>query len=295
MQLLRLGPVGQEIPAVTTGDGATYDLRPLTHDVDGAFLAADGIARTRAALAAGGLPVLDGADALRRGAPIARPAAVVCVGQNYAAHARESGAEPPRLPIIFFKHPNTVVGPDDTVPIPPGAQRVDWEVELAIVVGKRASYLSSVEAALEHVAGYTVVDDVSERAWQIDDSLGQWSKGKCGPGFLPTGPGLVPADEVDPADLRLRSFVNGEPRQDSSTTDMIFDVAGIVHHLSQYMALEPGDLICTGTPEGVALSGRFPYLADGDVVELEIEGVGRQRHAFAAIPAAVPATASAQA
>ncbi|MFE7405205.1 fumarylacetoacetate hydrolase family protein [Isoptericola sp. NPDC057559] len=298
MQLLRLGPVGQEIPAVTH-DGVTYDLRPVTagipgsHDVDGAFLAADGIARTRAALAAGELPVLEGADALRVGAPIARPAAVVCVGQNYAAHARESGAEPPRLPIIFFKHPNTVVGPDDTVPIPPGSDKVDWEVELAIVVGKQASYLPSVEAAREHVAGYTVVDDVSERAWQLDDSLGQWSKGKCGPAFLPTGPALVPADEVDPADLRLRSFVNGEPRQDSSTTDMIFDVAAIVHHLSQYMTLEAGDLICTGTPEGVALSGRFPYLADGDVVEVEIEGLGRQRHAFAS--AQVPAASSAPA
>lgn len=291
MQLLRLGPVGQEIPAVTH-DGATYDLRPLTGaagDVDGAFLAADGIARTRAALAAGELPVLDGADALRRGAPIARPAAVVCVGQNYAAHARESGAEPPRLPIIFFKHPNTVVGPDDTVPIPPGSDKVDWEVELAIVVGKQASYLPSVDVALEHVAGYTVVDDVSERAWQLDDSLGQWSKGKCGPAFLPTGPALVPADEVDTRDLRLRSAVNGEPRQDSSTADMIFGVAEIVHHLSQYMTLEPGDLVCTGTPEGVALSGRFPYLADGDVVEVEIDGLGRQRHAFAA--ARVPAAA----
>jgi len=290
MQLLRLGPVGQEIPAVTH-DGATYDLRPLTGaagDVDGAFLAADGIARTRAALAAGELPVLDGADALRRGAPIARPTAVVCVGQNYAAHARESGAEPPRLPIIFFKHPNTVVGPDDTVPIPPGSDRVDWEVELAIVVGKQASYLPSVDVALEHVAGYTVVDDVSERAWQLDDSLGQWSKGKCGPAFLPTGPALVPADEVDTSDLRLRSSVNGEPRQDSSTADMIFGVAEIVHNLSQYMTLEPGDLVCTGTPEGVALSGRFPYLADGDVVEVEIDGLGRQRHAFAdsRVPAA---------
>ncbi|MGW2095181.1 fumarylacetoacetate hydrolase family protein [Promicromonospora sukumoe] len=279
MHLLRLGPAGQEIPAVTS-DGVTYDLRPLTADVDGTFLAADGVARTRAALAAGELPVLDGADGLRRGAPVARPAAVVCIGQNYAAHARESGAEPPRLPIVFLKHPNTIGGPDDAVPLPPGAEKVDWEVELAVVIGRRASYLPSVEAAREHVAGYTVVDDVSERAWQLDDSLGQWSKGKCGPGFLPTGPALVPADEVDPGALRLRSFVNGEPRQDSSTADMIFGIAEIVHHLSQYMALEPGDLICTGTPEGVALSGRFPYLRDGDVVELEIENLGRQRHTF---------------
>lgn len=288
MHLLRLGPAGQEIPAVAVED-VVHDLRPLTADIDGAFLAADGIARTRAALAAGGLPVLEGAATLRRGAPVARPTAVICVGQNYAAHAAESGAEPPRLPIVFLKHPNTMVGPDDTVPLPPGAEKVDWEVELAVVVGRRASYLPSVEAARGHVAGYTVVDDVSERAWQIEDSLGQWSKGKCGPGFLPTGPALVPADELEPGDLRLRSWVNGDPRQDSTTKDMIFGVDHLVWHLSQYMALEPGDLICTGTPEGVALSGRFPYLSDGDVVELEIDGLGRQRHTFAPAPGARPA------
>src|SRR5690606_15825414 len=280
MHLLRLGPAGQEIPAVAEG-GTNYDLRPLTADVDGAFLAADGVARVRAALAAGALPVLDGADRLRRGAPIARPAAVVCIGQNYAAHAAESGAEPPATPIVFLKHPNTVVGPDDTLPVPPGAERLDWEVELGVVVGRRASYLASPEEALAHVAGYTAVDDVSERAWQLDESLGQWSKGKCGPGFAPTGPALGPADELDARDVRLRSWVNGEPRQDSTTADMIFDVAYLVWHLSQYMALEPGDLICTGTPQGVALSGRFRYLRDGDVVEVEIEGVGRQRHALA--------------
>jgi len=277
MHLLRLGPAGQEIPAVDE-DGSVYDLRPVTADVDGAFLASDGVSRARAALAAGTLPVLEGAATLRRGAPVARPAAVICIGQNYAAHAAESGAQPPSTPIVFLKHPNTVVGPDDTVPVPPGAEKLDWEVELGVVIGRRASYLASPEEALEHVAGYTAVDDVSERAWQLDESLGQWSKGKCGPAFAPTGPALVPADELDPGDLRLRSWVNGEPRQDSTTADMIFDVAYLVHHLSQYMVLEPGDLVCTGTPQGVALSGRFPYLRDGDVVEVEIAGVGRQRH-----------------
>ncbi|WP_129790117.1 fumarylacetoacetate hydrolase family protein [Promicromonospora panici] len=281
MRLLRLGPVGQEIPAIEDGD-TVLDLRPLTADIDGSFLASDGIARARAALAAGELPVLDGADGLRRGAPVARPAAVICVGQNYAAHAAESGAEPPSSPIIFFKHPNTVVGPDDDVAIPPGAEKVDWEVELGVVIGRRAWRLPSVDVAQEYVAGYTVVDDLSERTWQIEESGGQWSKGKCGPGFAPTGPYLVPAADVDPSSLRLRSWVNGEPRQDSVTADMIFGVDHLVHHLSQYMALEPGDLICTGTPEGVALSGRFPYLRDRDVVELEIEGLGRQRHAFVA-------------
>jgi 2,4-didehydro-3-deoxy-L-rhamnonate hydrolase len=284
MRLLRLGPAGQEIPAIEDG-GTVYDLRPLTADIDGEFLASDGIARARAALAAGELPVLDDADGLRRGAPMARPTAVICIGQNYAAHAAESGAEPPTSPIIFLKHPNTVVGPDDDVAIPPGADKVDWEVELGVVIGRRAWRLPSVDAAREHVAGYTIVDDLSERTWQIEESGGQWSKGKCGPGFAPTGPYLVPGDDVDPTGLRLRSWVNGEPRQDSVTADMIFGVDHLVHHLSQYMALEPGDLICTGTPEGVALSGRFPYLRAGDVVELEIDGLGRQRHAL--VPEAV--------
>lgn len=288
MHLLRLGPLGQEIPAAREA-GTVYDLRPLTAEIDGTFLAADGVARVRAALAAGELPVLEDAESLRRGAPIARPAAVICIGQNYAAHAAESGAERPSTPIVFFKHPNTVVGPDDTVPLPPGAQKVDWEVELAIVVGRRASYLPSVEAARAHIAGFTVVDDLSERAWQMEESLGQWSKGKCGPAFAPTGPALVPADEVDPGSLRLRSWVNGEPRQDSVTSDMIFDVDYVVWHLSQYMALEPGDLICTGTPQGVAFSGRFPYLRDGDVVEIEIEGLGRQLHEVRATVEGAPA------
>ncbi|WP_265520984.1 fumarylacetoacetate hydrolase family protein [Oerskovia flava] len=291
MHLLRLGPVGQEIPAVTDDDGVVHDLRPVTAEIDGAFLAAGGIDRARAALAAGELPVLRGAQDLRRGAPVARPPAVICIGQNYAAHAAESGARPPSVPIVFLKHPNTVVGPDDTVPLPPGAEKLDWEVELAIVVGRRASYLASVEEARAHIAGFTTVDDISERAWQMDESLGQWSKGKCGEAFAPTGPALVPADEVDPGALRLRSWVNGEPRQDSSTRDMIFDVDHLVWHLSQYMVLEPGDLISTGTPEGVAFSGRFPYLRDGDVVEIEIEGFGRQRHAVRT-PAAVRASAA---
>jgi 2,4-diketo-3-deoxy-L-fuconate hydrolase len=281
MRLLRLGPSGQEIPAVEDR-GIVHDLRPVTADIDGAFLASDGIARARAALTAGELPVLEDALLLRRGAPVARPTAVICIGQNYAAHAAESGAEPPSSPIIFLKHPATVAGPDDDVAIPPGADKVDWEVELGVVIGRRAWRLPSPAAAREHIAGYTIVDDLSERTWQIEESGGQWSKGKCAPGFAPTGPYLVPADGVDPTGLRLRSWVNREPRQDSVTADMIFGVDHLVHHLSQYMALEPGDLICTGTPEGVALSGRFPYLRDGDVAELEIEGLGRQRHAFVA-------------
>ena len=276
MEFLRLGDPGTETPAVRH-EGRVLRLDGLTGDVDGAFLAGGGIARTRAALDAGELPSFEGAELLRVGAPIARPQAVLCIGQNYAAHAAESGDAPPSVPILFHKHPNTVVGPYDDVLIPPGAEKVDWEVELGVVIGTRARYLASPEDALAHVAGYVVSHDVSERAFQVEQSGGQWSKGKNAETFNPLGPALVPADEVDPQNLRLWSTVNGEPRQDSNTADMIFTVAQIVHHLSQYLVLEPGDLINTGTPQGVALSGRFPYLRAGDVVEIGIDGLGAQR------------------
>ena len=272
--LLRLGPIGQETPAIEV-DGVVYDLRPLTADIDGAFLAADGIGRAREA-ARGSLPVLPDAAGLRVGAPIARPMAVLCIGQNYAAHAAESGNAAPTTPILFFKHPNTVVGGFDDLVLPKGSAKVDWEVELGVVIGKRASYLDSVEDALDYVAGFTVSHDVSERTWQKDLSGGQWSKGKIAAGFNPLGPGLVPADEVDPQALRIWSTVNGETRQDSSTADMVFSVAYLVWHLSQFTVLEPGDLLNTGTPEGVAMSGRFPYLAAGDTIELGIDGLGAQ-------------------
>ncbi len=281
MKFARLGEPGSEIPVVLDGD-RRLDLRPLTSDVDGAFLADDPVGRTSAALAAGLLPELADADALRIGAPIARPGAVVCIGMNYAAHAAESGSAPPSFPVMFLKTPNTVVGPNDAVTIPRGSEKTDWEVELGVVIGRRASYLDSPADAAAHIAGYVTVNDVSERTFQLEVSGGQWSKGKCAPGFNPTGPWLVTPDEVDPQALRLRSHVNGEPRQDSSTADMIFSVDHIVWHLSQFLTLEPGDLVLTGTPEGVALSGRFPYLAPGDVVDIEIDGVGAQRQRFVA-------------
>ncbi|MGW6280530.1 fumarylacetoacetate hydrolase family protein [Kribbella sp. NPDC055071] len=279
MELLRLGAVGEERPYVRAADGTVHDLSPITRDIDGAFLAADGIARTRAALEAGELPVAD-TDGLRIGAPIARPGAVVCIGMNYAAHAAESGAEPPKQPIVFFKHPNTVVGPNDDVLVPRGSVKTDWEVELAVVIGKPARYLETDEEALACVAGYTVSNDVSERAFQIEVSGGQWSKGKCCETFNPLGPALVPADEVDPTNLDLKSWVNGEPRQDSNTRDMVFSVAALIRDLSQYMVLSPGDILNTGTPEGVALSGRFPFLVPGDTMEMEIQRLGKQKQAL---------------
>lgn len=277
IELMRLGAAGAEIPAVRGGDGVVRDLTGLTAEIDGSFLAADGIARVRAALRAGELPVLDGADLLRVGAPVARPQAVICIGQNYAAHAAESGSLPPEHPVVFFKHPNTVVGPFDEVAIPPHAAKTDWEVELAIVVGRRCSYLADEAAGWGAIAGFAVSNDVSERAFQIEVSGGQWSKGKSSPGFNPLGPVLVPADQVGPGGLAVRSWVNGESRQDSSTADMIFSPARLIWELSWFMALEAGDVINTGTPQGVALSGRFPYLRPGDVVECEIENLGRQR------------------
>ena len=277
MKLARLGPIGAERPAVVSGD-VTYDLRGLTPDLDGGFFARGGVQEVRQALESGELPRLPDAGSLRSGSPLTRPGAVVCIGLNYAAHAAESGLAPPENPVVFLKTSNTVGGPDDPVAIPRGSTKTDWEVELGVVIGRRALYLDSPKDSLDHVAGFVVADDLSERNFQMEVSGGQWSKGKCAPGFGPTGPWLVTPDEVDHRALRLRSWVNGEPRQDSSTADMIFDVEFLVWHLSQYMALEPGDLVLTGTPEGVALSGRFPYLRAGDVVEMEIDGLGRQRH-----------------
>ena len=280
MRLVRLGPLGQETPAVIGDDNVLYDIAALTADIDGSFLSRGGIAEVQQALDAGTLDTIDDpADGtgLRLGAPIARPMAVICVGMNYAAHARESGAEPPTHPVVFFKHPNTVVGPFDDIALPPGSTKTDWEVELGVVIGTRARYLVSPAEALEHVAGFTVSNDVSEREYQLEISGGQWSKGKSAETFNPLGPWLVPAKTVgDASGLRLGSFVNGEPRQNSSTSDLIFGVARLVYELSQFMVLEPGDLINTGTPEGVALSGRFPYLTVGDVVECGIEGLGIQ-------------------
>lgn len=281
MKFARLGPAGEELPVLVLED-EVRSLAGLTDDIDGAFWASDGPARAAAALAAGDLPVVEGAEALRIGAPITQPGAIVCIGMNYAAHAAESGAEPPAVPVIFFKAPNTIAGPNDTVTIPRNSTKTDWEVELGVVIGKRASYLDSPDQSLEHVAGFVVANDLSEREFQLEISGGQWSKGKIAPGFSPIGPWVVTPDEVEHQKLGMRSFVNSEPRQDSVTADQIFDVATVIHHLSQFMVLDPGDLIMTGTPEGVALSGRFPYIQPGDVVEIEIDGLGRQRQEYVA-------------
>ncbi|MES4893227.1 fumarylacetoacetate hydrolase family protein [Streptomyces sp. NPDC096012] len=279
MKLLRVGTAGAERPALLDAEGTLRDLSGLVDDVDGALLA-DGaaLARVRAAAEAGGLPALD-ADGLRIGPPVGRIGKIVCIGLNYHDHARETGAEPPTEPVVFLKAPDTVVGPNDTVLVPRGSAKTDWEVELAVVIGRTARYLDSPEEGLAHVAGYAVAHDVSEREFQMERG-GTWDKGKNCETFNPLGPWLVTADEVpDPQALSLKLWVNGELKQDGSTAEQIFPVGEVVRYVSRFMTLYPGDVISTGTPAGVAM-GRpepKPYLRAGDVVELEITGLGRQR------------------
>ncbi|KIZ18770.1 fumarylacetoacetate hydrolase family protein [Streptomyces natalensis] len=283
MKLLRVGTVGAERPALLDESGVLRDLSDLVTDINGALLADDeALARIRAAAASGELPALD-ASGLRIGAPVAGIGKVVCIGLNYHDHARETGAATPEEPIIFMKAPDTVVGPDDTVLIPRGSEKTDWEVELAVVIGRTARYLESDEQARAVVAGYAVAHDVSERAFQIERG-GQWDKGKNCETFNPLGPWLVTADEVpDPQSLGIRLWVNGELKQDGTTAEQIFPVAEVVRYVSQFMTLYPGDVINTGTPAGVAMGQPEPkpYLRADDVVELEIDGLGRQRQRLA--------------
>jgi 2-keto-4-pentenoate hydratase/2-oxohepta-3-ene-1,7-dioic acid hydratase in catechol pathway len=278
--LVRLGEAGRERPYVLV-NGVVSSIESLTADIDGAFFEAGGFDVVRRALAAGDLTP-DGALAdlgLRVGSPVARPGKVVCVGLNYRDHAEETGAAIPKEPVLFMKDPSAVVGPNDEVLVPRRSVKTDWEVELAVVIGRTARYLDDEQAALECVAGYTIANDVSEREFQVERG-GQWVKGKSCETFNPLGPWLVAADEVpDVQHLGLRLWVNGLLRQDGNTSSMIFGVAEVVHYISQFMVLRPGDVINTGTPAGVALGqpDPKPYLRSGDVVELEIDGLGRQR------------------
>lgn len=282
MKLLRVGTAGAERPALLDAEGTLRDLSGVVADIDGALLAdAEALGRIRAAADAGDLPALD-ATGLRVGPPLARIGKIVCIGLNYHDHARETGAEPPAEPVVFMKAPDTVVGPNDTVLVPRRSLKTDWEVELAVVMGRTARYLGSTEEALAHVAGYAVAHDVSEREFQIERG-GTWDKGKNCETFNPLGPWLVTADEVrDPQDLSLKLWVNGELKQDGTTAEQIFPVGEVVRYLSRFMTLYPGDVINTGTPAGVALGAPEPkpFLRAGDVVELEIEGLGRQRQEF---------------
>jgi 2-keto-4-pentenoate hydratase/2-oxohepta-3-ene-1,7-dioic acid hydratase in catechol pathway len=279
MRLARSGPPGSEIPVAAEGGDSWFDLRPITADIEAGFLAGDGPDRARSALLAGELPPAGAPD--RFAPPLARTGKIVCVGLNYSDHAAETGAQPPAEPILFLKAADTVVGGDDDVLIPRGSVKTDYEVELAVVIGREASYLDSPEQAAAVIAGYAISNDVSEREFQIERG-GQWDKGKNCATFNPFGPWILTADAVpDPQALGLRLRVNGQPRQDGSTANMIFGVHYLVRYISRFMTLYPGDVINTGTPAGVAL-GRAgtPYLRAGDVVELEIDGLGRQRQTF---------------
>jgi len=279
MRLARLGEAGAEIP-VLTHKGQVYDLRPLTTDIHARFLASGGLSAATAAAEAGELDVLRTSEALRVGAPISQPGKIVCVGVNYRDHAEESGMPIPEEPVIFMKDPSTIVGPFDDIHIPRRSVKTDWEVELGVVIGTTARYLPSPDVALQHVAGYVLSHDVSEREFQLERG-GQWDKGKSCETFNPLGPELVsPAEIEDPQNLGLRLWVNDVLRQHGTTASMIFSVAHIVWYLSQFMVLRPGDLINTGTPAGVALGlpGQ-PYLRAGDTVTLEIDGLGSARQA----------------
>jgi 2,4-diketo-3-deoxy-L-fuconate hydrolase len=275
---MRIGAPGAEKPVVRLDDATYVDVSDVVTDFDEAFFAA-GLEPLRATVAervaAGAVRAFDGE---RIGAPIARPHQILCIGLNYSDHAAETGQAVPAEPILFTKPPNTLVGPNDDVRIPRGSTKPDWEVELGIVIGRRTSYLDSVADAAGAIAGYVVVNDVSERAFQMERG-GQWSKGKSAETFNPAGPWLVTPDESpDVRDLGMWLDVNGVRRQTGSTKTMIFDPLFVVHHLSQFMVLEPGDLINTGTPPGVGMGHTPPiWLQPGDVMELGIDGLGSQR------------------
>ncbi len=274
MKLLRYGPKGQEKPGLLDGDGQVRDLSAHVVDFAGETVSLEGLEKLRG-IDPASLPVV--AEPGRIGSCLASVPNFFCIGLNYAKHAAETGAEPPKEPILFSKASSALSGPFDPVVIPRNSVKSDWEVELGVVIGKTASYVSEADA-LSYVAGYCVINDMSERAFQIEKG-GQWIKGKSAPTFGPTGPWLVTADEVaDPQALKLSLDLNGETVQDSDTSDMIFGVAEIISYMSQFMELRAGDIIATGTPSGVGM-GMKPqrFLKPGDVMEVRIEGLGEQR------------------
>ena len=278
MRLIRFGPVGKEKPGMIDSHGSRRDLSAYFDDWNGKFFGSGDVRRLEEVLQqnAAILPAVPESE--RWAAPVARPGKIICIGLNYSDHAAESGMPIPTEPIVFFKGSNTVVGPYDALQIPRGSEKTDWEVELGVVIGREARYLTSPEAANAHIAGYCLTHDVSERAFQLERG-GQWTKGKSCDTFNPLGPWLATPDEVQGVNaLPMKLWVNGELRQNGTTAKMIFNPAFLVHYLSQFMTLEPGDLLSTGTPPGVGLGMKPPkYLKVGDVVELEIDQLGRQR------------------
>ncbi len=284
MKLARYGDPGREVPAVVLDGGQVLDARPVTDDYHPDFFASGGLDRLREAVQRQAVPDLD-VTGWRLGAPLTRPGKIVCIGLNYRQHAIESEMEIPAEPIVFLKTASTLVGPNDDVHIPRRSRKTDWEVELAVVIGTVASYLDSPADSMRCVAGYAVSNDVSEREFQLERG-GQWDKGKNCATFNPCGPWVVTADEVeDPQDLDLFLDVNDQRLQTGNTSDMIFPVDHLIWYLSQFMVLEPGDLINTGTPAGVGHGLRPPrYLVAGDRMELGITGLGAQRSRTVASP-----------
>jgi 2-keto-4-pentenoate hydratase/2-oxohepta-3-ene-1,7-dioic acid hydratase in catechol pathway len=278
MKLMRVGEAGSEKPAILDSDGKIRDLSAHVSDIGGAAISPDGL-KTIAALDPKSLPEIAPG---RIGACVAGTGKFICIGLNYSDHAAETGATVPPEPIIFMKATSAIVGPNDDIIIPRGSEKTDWEVELAVVIGKTAKYVSEAEA-IDYVAGYCVCDDVSERAFQTERS-GQWTKGKSCDTFGPIGPWLVTKDEIpDPQNLGMWLTVNGQKMQDGSSKTMVYGVAFLVSYLSQFMSLHPGDVISTGTPPGVGMGLKPPrYLKAGDVVELGIEGLGTQKQTFVA-------------
>ena len=279
MYLMRLGPIGSERPVVRIDDSHYVDVSDVVDDFDETFFGSNGLPRLAEIVQERtAAEQLQEFGEERIGAPIARPHQILGIGLNYSDHAAETGAAVPDEPIMFTKSPNTLVGPNDDVRIPRGSTKLDYEVELGMVISSRTSYLDTVEQARSAIAGYLVVNDVSERAFQLERGS-QWSKGKSAETFNPAGPWLVTPDEIDDVrNLRMWLDVSGERRQNGSTSTMIFDPYFIVHYLSQFLVLEPGDLINTGTPPGVAMGMQPPaWLQAGDVIELGIEGLGSQR------------------
>lgn len=279
MKLLRYGPMGAEKPGMMDADGTLRDLSAHIDDLNGANLSDAALAKL-AALDPTSLPKVDGNP--RIGACVGNIGKFLCIGLNYSDHAAETGAAIPEHPILFFKANSAIVGPNDTVVMPRGSEKTDWEVELGVVIGKTAKYVSR-ENALDHVAGYCIVNDVSERHFQMN-LTGQWTKGKSCDTFGPTGPWLVTRDEIpDPQNLDLSLDVNGKRAQTGNTSTMIFSVAEIIEHLSQLFTLHPGDVISTGTPPGVGLGMKPPqFLKAGDTMELQIAGLGTQKQSVAA-------------
>jgi 2-keto-4-pentenoate hydratase/2-oxohepta-3-ene-1,7-dioic acid hydratase in catechol pathway len=279
MRLIRFGPVGKEKPGILSADGQRRDVSAHFKDWDFAFLNESGLRRLAKFIVSQPVETLPKVDEKERwGAPIARPGKVICIGLNYSDHARESGMAIPNEPIVFMKAANTVVGPYDELLIPRTSKKTDWEVELGVVIGKTARYLESLQQAEVCVAGYTVSHDVSEREFQLERG-GQWTKGKSCDTFNPLGPWLSTTDEIkNSSALPMTLSVNGEVRQNGNTSTMVFGVAELIRYLSQFMTLEPGDVISTGTPPGVGMAMKpQQFLKAGDVVELEIAGLGKQR------------------